>query len=187
MPRTPYDLKPLKEPLITDDITPPIGDPIDAEVDVDVLRSVPKQFTIEDEKSANWLVKKVIAARQYAERVKVWAEQELRRAEREEQTLMFLFGRQIEGWVRSELERLNGKKKSLTLPAGAIGFRTIAQKLVVDDEPTVIEWAKVNLPTAVIVVEKLAKSVLNEHTEQSGEIPDTGVHIEPACERFYVK
>lgn len=160
---------------------------LDAEVDIEVLRAVPKQFSIEDEHSANWLVRKITDARKYAEHVKAWADQELRRAEREEHTLMFLFGRQIEAWVRSELERLSTKRKSIALPAGTVGFRTIAQKLVIDDEAAVIQWAKTNLPAAVVTVERLSKTEINRLTEETGEIPEVGVHLERESQRFFIK
>jgi hypothetical protein len=152
-----------------------------------IRSEVAESFCIDSADAANWLVRKIVSSRQYAERVKVWAEQELRRAEREEHTLMFLFGRQLEGWVRSELERLNGKKKSLALPAGSIGFRTIAMKLVVDDEQAVLTWAKANCPNAVLASERLLKSVIDERLKTTGETPDVGVHIEPSAERFFIK
>jgi hypothetical protein len=166
--------------------TPPITTTVDAEVDIEVLKTVPKQFAITDESTANWLVRKIISARRYAERVKQWAEQEQRRAAREEQTLMFLFGRQLEGWAKAEIEKLHNKK-SLPLPAGTVGFRTIAPKLVVDDEHAVLRWAKENCPQAVVVVERLAKSVLDEAVEKTGCIPDDGAHIDQGGERFFIK
>lgn len=167
--------------------TPPITSGLDAEVDLEVLKSVPKQFAVTDEKTANWLIRKVVAAREYAEHVKQWAEQETRRAEREEHTLFFLFGRQIEHWVRSEIEKLKGKRKSLALPAGQTGFRTVAAKLVIDDENVVLSWAKEHLPTAVVTVERLSKTVINDYTAQTGVIPDGGVHVEPAAEKFFIR
>src|SRR4051794_29700288 len=100
----------MSDLLITDSAAAPVlesGSESDADVDLEVLKTVPKQFRIDDEQSANWLVRKVIAAREYGERVKAWAEQERRRAEREERTLMFLFGRQIEVWAKCEIEKLN--------------------------------------------------------------------------------
>jgi hypothetical protein len=124
--------------------------PGDAEMDVEVLRSVPKEFAIDCEAHANWLVRKIVSARAYAERVKEWCEQELRRAAREEQTLMFLFSRQAEAWARGEIEKLNGRRKSLSLPAGVLGFRTVNPSLQVDDEQVVLIWAKANCPEAVV-------------------------------------
>ena len=39
--------------------------PGDADVDLEVLKSVPKAFAIDCEEHANWLVRKIVAARQY--------------------------------------------------------------------------------------------------------------------------
>jgi hypothetical protein len=167
--------------------TPPITSSIDAEVDVELLKSVPKAFCIEDEKSASWVVRKIVAAREYGERVKEWAAQERRRAEREEQTLMFLFGRQVERWVQTEITRLNGKRKSLVLPGGTVGFRTSTAKLVVDDEVVTLTWAREYCPQAIVVVEKLSKTVFDQYVKETGHAPDEGVHIEAASEKFYIR
>src|SRR4051812_10376686 len=96
---------------------------IGAEQDSEILSTIPKEFRIDCEDHANWLIRKISDARQYAARVKEWAEQELRRAQREEQTLLFLFGRQIESWTECEIAKLKGRRKSLALPAGIVGFR----------------------------------------------------------------
>jgi hypothetical protein len=168
-------------------VTPPVSNPIDAEVDIEVLRTVPKAFEIADENTANWLVKKVVAARQYGERVKEWAEQERRRAEREEATLLYLFGRQLERWVKGEIERLAGKKKSICLPGGTVGFRRVNASLQVDDEQTVLLWAKRNCPQAVVVKESLSRSELKSHFEATGVIPDEGAHVEPERESFSIR
>lgn len=165
----------------------PVAHTGDAEVDLEVLKSVPKEFCIDSQERANWLVRKIVAARDYSERVRTWSEQEQRRAAREEQTLMFLFGRQIETWARAEIGKSNGRRKSMNLPAGSIGFRTLAPRLVIDDESVVLDWAKRNLPDAVVVTEKLSRSVIKEHAEKVGEIPDSGVHNEAASERFYIR
>jgi hypothetical protein len=160
----------------------------DAEVDLEVLRSVPKQFSIGDENTANWLVKKVTAAREYAANVKKWAELELKRAEREEHCLMFLFGRQIESWAQSEIAKKGGKRKSINLPAGSVGFRITAAALRVDDEAKVIVWARTNCPSAVEVVTttKLSRGILTDHYKSTGEIPDSGAHVEPQKEKFHI-
>jgi hypothetical protein len=167
--------------------TPTISTPVDAEVDIEVLKAVPKSFAVDSEKSANWLVRKIVAARQYADHVKAWADHEQRRSAREEQCLMFLFGRQLEAWAQAEIEKFNGRQKSLTLPAGTVGYRKLAAKLVVDDEAAVLSWARKNCPAAVVMSEKLSKVLFDEHVQKCGEIPDAGAHVEPETERFYIK
>ena len=166
---------------------PGVVHPGDAEVDLEVLKSLPKPFEIVDEKSANWLVRRISESRRYATQVKEWADTELRRAAREEQTLIFLFGRQIEAWTKGEIAKLNGRRKSLNLPAVSVGFRSLSTRIVVDDESRVLAWARRCLPAAVVVVEKLSKSVLNEHCEKTGELPDDGIHVEDATEKFFIR
>jgi hypothetical protein len=144
------------------------------------------KFEIVDEETANWLVRKIVAARQYAERVKQWADAEQRRAQQEEQTLIFLFGRQAEQWAHDEIKKLNGRRKSLALPGGVVGFRTMNPSLFVDDERIVLGWARQNCPTAVTVVERLSKSALHKHFAMSGEVP-AGAHLEPAREAFFIR
>lgn len=162
------------------------GPPADAEIDIAILRSLPHEFCVADEKSANWLIRKVMASRQYAESVKVWAAQELRRAGREEDVLMRLFGRQLEGWAKAEIEKFKGRRKSVALPAGTVGFRTNNCSLQVDDEAVVIGWARRHCPPAIVTVEKLSRTSLRQHFESTGEVPD-GAHVEPAQERFFVR
>lgn len=159
----------------------------DAETDVEVLKDVPRGFAIDCEEHANWLVKKVVAARTYAARVKQWAEREQRRAAREEQTLMFLFGRQLETWTRSEISKLRGRRKSINLPAGMVGIRVVGPSLKVDDEDRVIAWAMTYCPAVVITLPKLSRIALKDHFEATGELPEAGAHIEPESERFYLR
>jgi hypothetical protein len=170
---------------VAESVTPPITSPVDAEVDIEVLRNVPKQFQIDSDKAANWLVRKVLSARNYAIAVKEWAEREQRRAEREEHTLMFLFGNQLRGWATAECERQGGRRKSVPLPAGTVAFTQGGGNLVVDDEGAVLHWAKANCRQAVVVVERVSKTALKDHFKATGEQPD-GSHVEPVTEKMYI-
>jgi hypothetical protein len=164
---------------------PPSEHPGDAEVDVEVLRQVPKAFCIQDQNSANWLVRKVMASRQYGQDVKRWAELEMRRAEREEACLMYLFGRQIERWAREEIGKLGGRRKSISLPAGTVAFRKVNAHLVVEDEARLMAWARDNCPTAIQVTERLAKTPINELFTETGELPE-GARLEREREVFRI-
>jgi len=161
--------------------------PVDAEVDIEVMKAIPKSFAVEDEKSANWLVRKVVAARQYAQKVKEWSEIEQRRAEREEASLMFLFGRQLERWCKGEIDKLAGRRKSINLPSGTVGFRHIGCSLQVDDERAVLDWAASECPDAVTTVTKLSRSTLVANFKETGLVPPHGVHLEPETDKFYVR
>jgi phage host-nuclease inhibitor protein Gam len=146
---------------------------------------VPEAFHVHDAATANWVVRKITESRQYAQRVKEWAATEVRRAEHEEQFMLFRFGPQLEQWARRELEVKHGRRKSICLPAGKAGFRTRQIRLEIQDEQIVLNWCKQNLPKTIIVKESLSKTVILEHIEVSGEIPP-GCDVSGGEEAFYV-
>jgi hypothetical protein len=153
----------------------------------DEVLAVSEQFQINDDASANWVVRKIVEARAYAKHCDEWCAREQARARRGEEFLLFRFGQQLLDHARKRIGEEGGRRKSVNLPAGTIGFRQDGPKLIVDDEAAVIGWAKRNKPELVGVVECLSKSGLNQHLKQTGEAPDVGAHIEPAREKFYVK
>ena len=173
---------------------------------------VPASFRVADEASANWVVRKVRECRDYAQGVAAWAAAEVRRAEAEERWLLERFGSQLEEWARRRLAEgaTHGRTRSVSLPAGVVGFRSEPPRLVVVDEAKVLGWCRSNLPAAVRAIaeaegeaatrlagwkaqypqarlsESFSKSALNAHVAASGELPD-GAQVVPPGERFYVK
>ena len=144
-------------------------------------------FTVHDAQSANWVVRKLVEARAYAERCAQWAAHEKMRARREEEFLLLRFGGELRAYARAAIAGQGGRRKSVTLPAGTIGFRHAGMKLVIDDEEKVIAWAKKAQPTLIVIQESISKSGLNQYFEDTGEIPPSGVRVEPEAEKFYVK
>lgn len=144
-------------------------------------------FRVSDDESANWVIRKIADARAYAERVAAWAEKEQARAKHEEESLLFRFGEQLKAYARRKIEEQGGRRKSVNLPAGCVGFRKEGPKIVIDDEGVVVEWAKKHHPDLVSVVERLSKGAFNQLVEQTGEVPDHGVHVEAEREKFYVR
>ena len=100
---------------------------------------------------------------------------------------MFLFGRQLEAWTQQELVRFKGRRKSICLPGGMVGFRKVRGRTVIDDLAAVLRWAKANCPEAVVTKEYISRSVLNAHATTTGEIPDAGVRVEPERQAFFVR
>lgn len=145
------------------------------------------EFRICDEKSANWLVRKVVEARAYRKRVRRWAEREIRQAAEDEKRLLFRYGTQLQAWASDEIRKLRGRRKSVGLPGGRVGYRTAGPKLVIEDVVAVVRWAKTACPEAIILEQRLDKATLNAHLLNSGEIPDHGAHLEPEREQFFIK
>lgn len=71
---------------------PILCDGSEGEDDQDVPQSPRPEFSIRDAASASWLVRRINEARSYKERVKLWAEREIRRADRDEQYLAMRYG-----------------------------------------------------------------------------------------------
>jgi hypothetical protein len=157
-----------------------------AESAADLATVVPQQFEVRDRDSAEWLVRKVVEATNYIDRVKHQANREIRRTQRERDFLLLRYGPQLQRWARTELEKHKGRRKSILLLSGSVGWRSISTKLVIEDMLAVVHWAKKHCRKAVVVVEKVRKSTINEQFKTTGEIPD-GIRVEPATERFYVR
>jgi phage host-nuclease inhibitor protein Gam len=116
----------------------------------------------------------------------LWAELEQRRADHEEERLLFLFGGQLQQWTEHEIAKLRGRRKSISLPGGSVGFRSIPSRVQVRDEARVMAWARRNCPAAIVISERLIKTPIIEHVEKSGDIPD-GVEITMARDEFYIR
>jgi hypothetical protein len=145
--------------------------------------SAPDGFEVRDAASANWLVRKVNDARTYRSSVKAWAEAETRRSEREEQFFMERYGRQLETWAREQIDK--GRRKSVPLPAGVVGFRSEPLRLNVFDEPKIIAWCRHSLPDAIRVQTFIIKSSIRDYVDKTGECPD-GAEVCGGGQRFYV-
>jgi hypothetical protein len=172
---------------------------------------LPEAFRIQDEKSANWLVRKILESRAYALRVEAWAAKEIVRTQRREKFLLERYGRQLERWVAHQLHTSGAKSKFISLPAGRVGFRRQRSGLNVKDEQALIDWCGAHLPEALQISVKTAgpdaarlqelvssnrldceskqrvsKEQLRQHVQATGECPD-GVEPVGAFEKLYIK
>lgn len=166
------------EPVEIDIATSPEDEPHDVPL-------VPEQFCVKDAASASWVAKKINEARAYAKRVAAWADREVRRAERDEQFLLMRYGQQLQDFAAREIARLRGRRRSVCLPGGTLGFRKVGPTLLFDDPEAVLKWARQSCPTAVITRQTVSKSTVNQHVEATGELPD-GSRVEESRDRFYV-
>lgn len=160
--------------------------------DADQALEVPEGFEVRDEDSANWVVRKICEARAYMEKVREFADRELARASKDEEFFLSRFGPGLEKYASASLK---GKKRSVALPAGTLGFRKQPARLVVENDEQALKWAKAYLPAAVVVVpatEKLSKSALNEAVSAAMKQPDgaqipDGARWQDERDSFFVK
>jgi len=165
-----------------DDATGIAADRIDALE----FAEVDDRFHVRDEQSASWVVRKIVEERAHRLRVANWCVAETRRSERREQFLMHRFGAELAEWVRQQLAKQFGKRRSVHLPAGVVGFRAEPTRIIVADEPKLIAWCRQHLPSAVKVVQSVLKTEINQHIRSTGECPD-GAEVAGGGEKFFVK
>lgn len=154
----------------------------DAEV---IVPEIEDGFVVRDAASANWVVRRIVEARTYAQRVKAWAELEQRRARREEDFLLRRFGVELEAWARRQIARQHDGRRSVSLPAGSVGFRVGPTRLAITDEKRLLAWCRTHLPSAIRTVESVPKTPLIEHLKLTGECPD-GTELQGGGERFHI-
>lgn len=167
------------------DTTPSVAstDSINSTEAIDVM--VPTAFCVHDANSANWVIRRIVESRQYAARVKNWADRERRRAERQEQFFLNHYGQQLEDWARQQMAQQQDRRRGVSLPAGTIGFRTVPPRLTVLDERQLLNWCRTHLPSAVKTVESVLKLTVADHVRSTGECPN-GVEFTGQNERFYI-
>lgn len=171
---------------------------------------VSEHFSVRDEQTANWVVRRVNEARAYRRRVEEWAAGEIRRAQAEEQFFLGRFGGQLREWLQQQITTRHLRRKSLALPSGTIGLRRSPPRLAIQDEAKAVQWARQHLPYALRaevkvtgpaaqdlrawcqencrsaqITESLLREELGEYVESCGEIPE-GVEVQCGEERFYV-
>jgi phage host-nuclease inhibitor protein Gam len=151
-----------------------------------VISDIDESFHVRDEQSANWVLRKIVEERAYRQRVQQWCDAETRRSERREQFLMLRFGAELAEWTKQQLQKQFGKRRSIHLPSGTLGFRTTPPKLVVADESRLITWCRRHLPSAIKIVEHVLKSEVHSHIKTTGEVPE-GAEISGGEDRFFVK
>lgn len=155
--------------------------------DAEIARSLSafSAFHVVDDESANWVVRKITESRRYGDRVRTWAAAEIRRAEREEAFLMRRFGSELEDWCSAQIAQRGNRQRSLKLPAGRVGFRRSRMAVEITDLATAVDWCRQHLPTAIIVTERLSKTLVSTFVHSTGELPD-GVSIRPPRDEMYV-
>lgn len=151
-----------------------------------VLPEPADRFHIDSDEKANWLVKKIVGTFVMEERAQQWSEKEKRRACREREFFFRRFGAELEAWLQQKLQEESGRRKSVALPAGVVGYRTEPARLQITDERKLLNWCRRVLPHAVKVSETVLRSAVADHIRTTGECPD-GAQLGGGQDRFFVK
>lgn len=150
--------------------------------DLEDTEDAPDVFTPDTEAKADWVLGKIADARTRAARIRENAELIAREQDRQAEMLEWKFGPALQDFARRELA--GGKKKSIRLFNGVIGYRTKPGSVSVTDETAALTWARENAPEAV--TERLDKRALADTLKASGEIVTFAQFSAPE-EVFYIK
>lgn len=137
-------------------------------------------FTPDTPEKADWVLKQIARHRTDAARVRENMELMARESEREAERLEWQFGAALQAFARRETQ--NGRKKSVRLPNGVLGFRTKPAGLAVSDDAAALAWTRENLPDAL----RVDKRALADALLTTGEVVPFAAFT-PAEEVFYVK
>jgi len=161
--------------------------PLDAD-----LPPVPQGFTIHDDRTAGWVVGKMLGLDD--ERARLDASYEAMKADiaRRKAALDLRFGDELRAYVETQLAARNAGKtkplKTLRFLTGACVFRTQPAKVRVADVGRALAWVREHLVTALRSerVESIIHEELAAHVKATGELPP-GVVVDDAVETFKVK
>lgn len=135
-----------------------------------------EEFLIDSPERANWLLRKLANLDAERDRVAAQASALARQIESDRNGLLHRFGSQLENFTRQELEKSGGKRKSLTLLQGTVGFRTVPARIVIESAPDAIQTARLVLPETITeeTTERFDSKTFREHAakhfEETGEL-----------------
>lgn len=158
--------------------------------DLEVMKAEDKKFeeykgkfSIKDEHTAAWALGKLNMWQNEVARRKAQAEEYIRDAELMVKRLEWLFRDQLEFWAKNNLPK---DKKSVVLKSGKLQFRNIKEKLEVQDEPKLKDWAAVHCPEAIVPEERVVLGPLYAHYEKTKEVPE-GCRLIESHDKFDYK
>lgn len=148
----------------------------------DGLAAEAEAFVPDTTEKVDWVLGKIADHRARAARIRENAELMAREADRQADHLEWQFSPALQAFLREQIA--GGRKKSLRLFHGVLGYRTKPASVTVGDEAAALEWARVNFPAAV--AEKLDKKTLSEGLLTTGEVVDFAAFT-AAEDVFYIK
>ena len=133
-----------------------------------------ERFTIDTPEKADWLLRKLAGIDAEKATVQAMAAQRTQELDADRNALLSRFGAELEAWAREEATAR--RRKTVTLLHGAISFRTVPAKLIVESEADAITTARAVAPETVTqeTTERFDKAAFlahaKAHLESTGEI-----------------
>lgn len=139
---------------------------------------------IESEQHAALVVRAFADLAGERDRVEAQHEARLARIDGKERSLRYLFENALASWTAAHL---TGKRKSIILPDGTVGMRTVKGGIKTESDITLREWAKVELPQAFNYDRApLLVQIVKDWETKHGKTAPGRIMVDDE-ERFYLK
>lgn len=152
----------------------------------------PRGFSIDTLEKAEWALDKIGKAENRIQRftelvAKRKTEMDARLAEvtKPDRETVSRMGEMIRPWAELEIAKA-GKRKSMQLMGGEVGFRQSPARLEVDDPDAAVVALEAEHPECVRVKKEVAKTEVKKLIESTGMMP-AGVRLVAGEIRFYIE
>lgn len=149
-------------------------------------------FVVDTQEKAEWALSKIARSEHrlqelaaLAEAAKARIDARLAEITKGDRATVARLGDMIRPWASVEVAK-NGKRKSVQLLNGTVGFRQSPASLVVTDEAAAVAWLEEHGGDFIRVKKEVKKGELKKAIEANGELPD-GVELHAGEVRFYVE
>lgn len=155
------------------------------------VEEVKPEFCIDSDSAADWLLQKYAALDAEIVLITAQAQEAVKRLQADRQSLEHLYQGQLEAFVRERIADERRGRKSLILPHGTVGFRTVpASVRIVDEQVARVYAERTKMPNAILVTELLRTGVYGalakKALEETGELLP-GIEYVPERESFHIK
>jgi hypothetical protein len=149
-----------------------------------------REFHVTDEKTANWLLRKLANLEAERLRIEEQAKKMLAALKADQDELMLRYGPELEAWARQELLDGGNRKKTVHTWQATLSFRTVAAHLKLTDPEQALQYALENAPNLVQTIRKLDttsyRAEAARRLDMQGEILP-GIERIPETESFTIR
>lgn len=155
------------------------------------VEEVKPEFCIDRDSAADWLLQKYAALDAEIALITAQAQEMVKRLQADRQRLEHLYQGQLEAYIRQRIREDKRGRKSLILPHGTVGFRTVpASVRIVDEHIARVYAEQTKMPNAIVVTELLRagvyRALAKKALEETGELLP-GIEYVPDRESFHIK
>ena len=119
--------------------TPPVEPIVES---MPTLPATAEPFMVNDEKSANWYLRKLANLAGEQQRIQTQAAQIVSQLEADADGLKHLYAGQLEAYCRARLQEAGSRRKSITMLQGTCSFRTVPAGVRLTDTTAALRFAK---------------------------------------------